>query len=238
MLKKRNVAVNILTAFAAVILSALLVACLLAASLYGVVVNSVSAKSISKMTRTTVVELVESVDFEEMILKNKVVKENVDELNISTDAVGELLQSDAAGEVIDLLAADVANILAGKEEESLLTPEALIGIVKEHADDLADIAVEMTDEPLKKDELKQQIIDTIERDAEELTEAMPNVEVIRKEIVKEVPIDWIRTFLNPVLLWGSTACACCWRVSSTPAAGTASADSCGWVSTPCWPAVC
>ena len=201
MLKKRNPTVNVLTAAAAVLLSALLVVCLSATSLYGAVVNSVSAKSISKMTRTTVVELVESVDFEEMILKNEVVKQHVDELNISTDAVGELMQSDAADEVIDLLSEDVANVLAGKGDESLLTAEALIGIVKEHADDLADIAVEMTDEPLKKGELKQQIIDTVERDAEELTEAMPNVQTIRKEIEREVPIRWISALLNPLLLW-------------------------------------
>ena len=47
MLKKRNLAVNILTAVAAVLLSILLIASLLAASLYGVAVKSVSAKSIA-----------------------------------------------------------------------------------------------------------------------------------------------------------------------------------------------
>ena len=178
MLKKRNLAVNILTAVAAVLLSILLIASLLAASLYGVVVKSVSAKSIADMMRTTVVELVQSVNFEEEILKNETVKQNVEELNISTEAVGQLMQSDAANEVIGLLSADVANILTGDADESLLTAEALIDIVKEHADDLADIAVEMTDKDLNKDELKTQIVETIERDAEELTKALPNVQKV------------------------------------------------------------
>ena len=80
MLKKRNLAVNILTAVAAVLLSILLIGSLLAASLYGVVVKSVSAKSIADMMRTTVVELVESVDFEKEILKNETVKQSVEEL--------------------------------------------------------------------------------------------------------------------------------------------------------------
>ena len=204
MLKKRNLAVNILTAVAAVLLSILLIASLLAASLYGVAVKSVSAKSIAATIRTTVVELVESVDFEKEILKNETVKQNVEELNISTEAVGQLMQSDAANEVIGLLSEDMANLIAGKGDESLLTAEALIDIVKEHANDLADIAVEMTDdETLDKDELKAQIIDTVERDAEELTKALPNVETIRKEIVKEVPIDEINRLLNPALLWGA-----------------------------------
>ena len=203
MLKKRNLAVNILTAVAAVLLSILLIGSLLAASLYGVVVKSVSAKSIADMMRTTVVELVESVDFEKEILKNETVKQSVEELNISTDAVGQLMQSDAANEVIGLLSADVANILTGDADESLLTAEALIGIVKEHADDLADIAVEMTDKDLNKDELKTQIVETIERDAEELTKALPNVQTIRKEIVKEVPLDEISRLLNPALVWGA-----------------------------------
>lgn len=203
MLKKRNVAVNILTGFAAVLLSVLLVLCLMVASVYGVAVRSVSAKSISDMIRTVIVETVEDVDFEEAILKNETVKQNVEELNISTDAVGQLMQSDAANEVIDLLSADIANILAGKEEASLLTAEALIGIVKEHADDLADIAVEMTNEPLHKEELKAQIIDTIERDADKLTEAMPNVQTIRTELVKELPMNEISRLLNPGLVWAA-----------------------------------
>ena len=203
MLKKRNLAVNILTAVAAVLLSILLIASLLAASLYGVAVKSVSAKSIAATIRTTVVELVESVDFEKEILKNETVKQNVEELNISTEAVGQLMQSDAANEVIGLLSEDMANLIAGKGDESLLTAEALIGIVKEHADDLADIAVEMTDKDLNKDELKTQIVETIERDAEELTKALPNVQTIRKEIVKEVPLDEISRLLNPALVWGA-----------------------------------
>lgn len=201
MLKKRNVVVNILTAFVASLLSILLILSLLVASLYNVTIHSVSAKSISKMLRTTIVEMVESVDFEEIILNNETVKENVEELNISTEAVGELLQSEAANEVINLLSEDAANLLAGKGDETLLTAEALIGIVKEHADDLADIAVEMTDEPLDKEELKTQIVATIERDADELTQAMPNVQTIRKELVKEVPLEDISALLDPTLLW-------------------------------------
>ena len=203
MLKKRNVAVNILTAFVASLLSILLILSLLVASLYNVTIHSVSAKSISKMLRTTIVEMVESVDFEEIILNNETVKENVEELNISTEAVGELLQSEAANEVINLLSEDAANLLTGKGDETLLTAEALIGIVKEHADDLADIAVEMTDEPLDKEELKTQIVETIERDADELTQALPNVQTIRKELVKEVPIDEINALLNPTWLWAA-----------------------------------
>lgn len=203
MLKKRHIAVNILTAIAAVILSVLLIASLLAASLYGVVIKSVSAKSIGDMLRTTVVELVESVDFEEVILKNEIVKENIEELDISTDAVGQLMQSDAADEIIDLLAADSANLLTGQETNLQLTADALVDIVKEHADDLADIAVEMTDAPLKKEELKAQIVETVERNAEEITKALPDMKAIRTEIVKEIPVDDIGALLNPAMLWAA-----------------------------------
>ena len=202
MLKKRHIAVNILTAIAAVFLGVLLVVCLLGTSLYHVAVRSVSAKSIAEMTRTTVTELVESVDFEEVILKNETVKQNIEELDISTDAVGELLQSDAANEVIDLLAADAAGLLNG-DTDTHLTADALIRIVKNHADDLAEIAAEMTNEPDRKEELEALIVETVERDAEELTKALPDMEALRSEIVDEIPVTDLGELLNPAVLWAA-----------------------------------
>lgn len=201
MLKKRHFAVNILTAIPAILLSILLIACLLAAGAYGTVIGGISAKAISEMTRTTITQLVERSDFEEIILENEVVKENIEELDIPAEAVGAFMQSDAADEIIDLLSADAANLLSGKEEAANLTPEALVGIVKAHADDLAQMAADIADEPSRKEEWKTQIVATVEKEAEELTSVLPNVETIRTEIVKQVPVNKIARLLNPTLLW-------------------------------------
>lgn len=203
MLKKRHFAVNILTAIPAIVFSILLVVCLLAAGIYGVIVGGISAESISEMTRTTITQFVEQVNFEEVILENDVVKENIETLDIPAEAVGEFMKSDAANEIIDLLSADAANLLTGQEVEASLTPEALVGIVKEHADDLAQMAADIANEPSRKEEWKVQIVETVEKEAEALTTVIPNVETIRTEIVKQVPVDEIARFLNPTMLWAA-----------------------------------
>ena len=199
-MKKRSTAINILTAIPAVFLSVLLVIGLLGCAVYGVVLGSVTPKAISDVVHTTVKELVKSPDFEQVILDNETVKANIEELGITTEAVGELMQSKAVTEVVDLLSTDFANILTGVNETHL-TPDALVAIVKDHADELADIAVEMAKEPLKKEEIKQQIISTVERDAEKLTDALPDVESVRQSVTDNHTTEKLLALLNATYLW-------------------------------------
>lgn len=201
-MKKRNLAVNILTAILAVLLSVVLVVALMATSLYNVALTAITPASISDMVQTTVDDYVESPDFEQMILDNEAVQGNVAELGIPAETVGKLMQSEAAHKVIDLLSADFAGALNGSEEVHL-TPEALLTIVKEHADELADIAVEMADEPLDKAEIKQQIIDIVEQDSEQLTAMIPDVQSLRTEIRNNADIEPILAMLNPTYLWAA-----------------------------------
>lgn len=199
-MKQRHIAVNILTAIPAFLLSIVLVLSLMGAAVYGVVLNCVTPKAISDVVQASVKELVKSPDFEQVILDNETVQANIQELGITTEAVGELMQSDAVVEVVDLLSADFSNALTGVAEAKL-TPEALLDIVTKHADDLADIAVKMSAEPLDKEEIKKQIIDTVERDAEALTDVMPDVEVIRQSVTDNDTAEKVLALLNPTYLW-------------------------------------
>lgn len=202
-MKKRHIAVNIITAILAVMLSALLVVSVTTTALYSVVLNTVTPDSLSRMVTTTVTDFVESPDFEEMILENDTVQENIEHWGITTEAVGDLLQSDAAQEVIDLLAADFSNLLTGVDETNL-TPDVLLNIVKEHADDLADIAVQYADEPVDKEEVKNLIISTVEENKEDLTASFPSVESIRAEVITDnSAIEMVLSFLNPLYLWAA-----------------------------------
>lgn len=201
-MKKRNLAVNILTAILAVLISIVLIVSLTATSLYNVALTAITPASISDMMQTTVDDYVESPDFEQLILDNEAVQNNITELGIPAETVGKLMQSEAADQVIDLLSADFANAVSGSEEVNL-TPEALLAIVKENADELADIAIEMADEPLDKAEIKQQILDIVEQDAEQLTAMIPDVNSLRQEIQSNADVAPILALLNPTYLWAA-----------------------------------
>lgn len=201
-MKKRHPAINALTAILAVLLSVVLILLLPVTAVYGIVLNTITPQSISQIVQTSVTDFVESPDFEQMILDNDAVQSNIEELGITTEAVSQLMQSEAAGKVIDLLSADFSNALNGSDEVNL-TPEALLTIVKEHADELADIAVEMADEPLDKTKIRQQIIDTVERDAEQFTAIMPDVESLRNDITDDGTAARILALLNTAYLWAA-----------------------------------
>ena len=201
-MKKRSLAVNILTAILAVFISVILVVVLIGTSIYHVVLTTITPDSISDMVQTTVDDYVESPDFEQLILDNEAVQENIEELGITAEAVGKLMQSEAADKIIDLLSADFASVVSGSQEINL-TPEALVAIVKEHADELAEIAAEMSGEPLDKFEIKQQIIDIVEQDAERLTAMMPDVQTLRQDIQSNANIQPILALLNPTYLWAA-----------------------------------
>ena len=201
MFDKPSTAVNVLTAIVAVLLSILLVITLPLVSLYGVAVSSVSPASIGTMTRAAVDSMVESADFEQMILDNEAVQQNITELGISADVVGKLMQSDAADEVIGMLATDMSNLLTDPDAPIATTPDALVAVVKEHADDLAQIAVEMTGETDKKEQLKAEIIAAVEQDADGFVAVLPNMEEMRQTLSDEMPLQEVSRVLNTTILF-------------------------------------
>lgn len=207
MFKKPSTAVNVLTAIAAVFLSIMLVVALPSVSLYGVAINSVSPAAIREMTRTTVDTMVESADFEQMILENETVQQNIQELSISADVVGKLMQSNAADEVIAMLSTDMSNLLTDPNAAIVTTPAALVAVVKEHADELAQIAVDMTGETDKKEQLKAEIIAAVEKDADGFAAILPDMDELRDTVSTQIPLEQISRLLNSTLLWvGYGAC--------------------------------
>ena len=201
MFNKPPTAVNVITAVVAVFLSLFLLLIVPFTTVYSVAVNSITPQSISKMTRTTIDRMVENADFEQMILDNAAVKDNIEKLGIPAETIGQLMKSGAANEVIDLLAADMSNLLAADTAEMRTTPEALVSIIKEHADELAQIAVDMTGETDKKEQLKADIIAAVEADAESFTTVLPNMEQLRETISAQLPLEQIAQLLNTTVLW-------------------------------------
>lgn len=201
MFRKRSTTVNVLTAIAAVFLSLLLVLLLPLTMVYGVAVSSITPQSIGKMTRVTIDTMVESADFEQMILDNAVVQENIEKLSLSTDAVGKLLQSDAANEVIGMLSTDMSNLLTDPDAPISTTPDALVAVIKEHADELAQLAIDVTGETAQKETIKAEIIAAVEQDADGFVAILPNMEEMRQTVSQQVPLQTVTTLLNSLYLW-------------------------------------
>ena len=82
MFKKPSTVTNSLTAIAAVFLSILLVLALPLVSVYGVALDSISADSISALTHAVINETVADADFEQMILDNEAVQQNITQMGI------------------------------------------------------------------------------------------------------------------------------------------------------------
>ena len=201
MFNKPSTAVNVITAVAAVFLSLFLVLLLPLTMVYSVAVDSITPQSIGKMTRATIDTMVESADFEQMILDNAVVQENIEALSLSTEAVGKLLQSEAADEIIAMLSADMAGLLTNEATEIRTTPEALVAVVKEHADELAQLAIDVTGETAKKETIKAEIIAAVEKDADGFVAILPNMTELRETVSQQVPLQTVSTLLNPLYLW-------------------------------------
>ena len=74
-----------------------------------------------------------------------------------------------------------------------------MGIVKDHAGELAAIAGETMDIPLTEEdlvELETQIVETVEQNAENLATVMPDVEELRTTVVEDVGIGEYLSYLN------------------------------------------
>lgn len=201
MFRKPATAENVITAIVAVFLSLFLLLVVPFTTVYSVAVHSITPQSISKMTRTTIDTMVENADFEQMILDNAAVKDNIEKLGIPAETIGQLMKSGAANEVIDLLAADMSGLLTSDTAEIRTTPEALVSIIKKHADELAQIAVDMTGETDKKEQLKADIIAAVEADAESFTAVLPNMEELRETVSTQLPLEQVSRLLNSTVLW-------------------------------------
>ena len=152
-------------------------------------------------TEDTVIPTVGAEDSEDLITDNEVVQDNIDFFGLSPEAVKSLLKSNACAEVIELYTQDVTAALMGDEITNQLTADKLKEIVAANIDEIVKIAVEMTGETDKAEELKQMITETIDTEADKIIVSLPKPEQVVQPIQESGILETIQLVMNPVILW-------------------------------------
>lgn len=140
-------------------------------------------------------------DPEDTITDNEVIQDNIDFFGLSPEAVKSLLKSNACAEVIQLYTQDVTAALMGEQVTNQLTAEVLKQIVADNIDEIVEIAVQMTGETDKAEELKQMITQTMDTEADKIIASLPKPEQIIQPIQESGVLETIQLVMNPMILW-------------------------------------
>jgi len=191
-MKPRNTAVNVITAILASLLSIILVVVLLTAMLY----TSVTAL----VQPTNIVTMVQNVDYLQLFLDSESVQDNSEELEMQAEIVKNLVSTDAMKEVIGLYAADVSDLLTEGAAKGRLTADAFQQIVHDHIDSIAQIAHSMAPEDMTLEEVKQQILEGVDEEAEAIIALLPTVDDVKAILVDSGAEQLIHAILSPAII--------------------------------------
>ena len=119
--------------------------------------------------------------FEEMF-------EGVEGVEIDTEIVQKVINSDAAKDLIESYTEDIANAFAGSGEEMKFNADKLVEIVENNIDEIVDIIQEVTrDETLDKEKIKTEITTAVADNAESIMQALPKPEALKEQLVGNSP---------------------------------------------------
>ncbi|MBR6765867.1 MAG: hypothetical protein IKM06_05205 [Clostridia bacterium] len=167
-------ALDIVFKIFAIILCIVLVPVIISTSTVWTVTGVVQPKTITK--------LVENVDIAETITSNEELSAELEKMNVSPEAVEEIVKSDTVTQVIDTYIEDVNAFLEGKEATNF-TPDKVKEILNSNIDEITDIVEEVTEEEINKEELKAQLNTFIDEEMPAVIEEMPKPAEALKDVV-------------------------------------------------------
>lgn len=182
-MKKRNTAVNVITAILAVLLSVLLVILLMGTGLVGAANRMLSAKGMEALMTKTI----ESVDFEQIIIDSAADENFTEEDLAQVQMITRLLDSPAAKEVLSLFSQDMAASLKGTYNPSApaLTGEALVDIANRNADGLVELLSELSPEA-DTATIRQEMLTYVEENAYQLAASLAPTALVDTESLASV----------------------------------------------------
>ncbi|MBR0447567.1 MAG: hypothetical protein IIX28_03770 [Clostridia bacterium] len=166
MLKPRNKAANVITAIVAVLLSILLVVLLFATAIMGTANSMTTPEGLGKVVN----DALQNVDFEQIIV-DSAGDMNIDEEDLKeAQIINRLLKTDAAEEIIDLFAAEIAANL-NRDEGNLLNDMSVRKIVHEHADEIVDVLYDI-DPSIDRETIREEMLGYVDENADELVNSL------------------------------------------------------------------
>lgn len=109
--------------------------------------------------------------------------------NIDQETLNEILSSDVAKEIIEAYTDDIANAFVGDGSELQFDGEKLKEIINDNMDEVVDILQKVVPElkDIDKATLKEDISKAIDKNADEIMQALPKPEDIKQQIAETSP---------------------------------------------------
>lgn len=189
-MKKQNKAVGVITAILATFLSIFFVIFTLAAVLTGTVASLVKPAN--------VVQVVQNIDYTQILLEDESVSAMIEELDIDPQVVNEFMQSKAVAEIVGVYAESISAALTGKEIPEGLTVDKLLAIADEHLDEIVDIVQDVYPMEITKEEVSTQLKTLISDNAESIVASLPTAQELSTQIIEVESMPYVQ------MLFGST----------------------------------
>lgn len=100
---------------------------------------------------------------------------------VEAELVDALMKSEAAKQLLEEYVAGVGSVFTGEEAPEGLTEDKLKDIVNENMDEIVGIVKEYTDEEISEEDIRAQIDQALEENAEDIVASLPTVEDVKNE---------------------------------------------------------
>ncbi len=117
------------------------------------------------------------IDFTKLIENNVDLQKQIEGMGIPPEAINEVMHSEVVGDIVEMYAHDVGNVIEGSAEESTFSTEAVMGILNDNIDEIAAFTrqyvpgADLVDEK----ELKEQLQQNLQEQSVAVTEMLPSV---------------------------------------------------------------
>lgn len=175
-MKAVKIILNIFGIILASILSIVLFAMLIATPIVSATTNLTKPETIQ--------QIVSDIDVAEIISNST----EGEELPIPAEAIDQVLESNAAKEIIELYSEEISAAFAGEATQGI-TPEKIKSVLNENVDELIDIVYPYVpqEEQISKEEIKTGILQMVDENAEEISQMLPDVKEILNEQAQSEP---------------------------------------------------
>ncbi len=109
--------------------------------------------------------------------------------DVSQEALGMILSSNVAKEVLEAYTQDMTNAFAGKDAAAQFNAEKIKSIINENMDEVVDILQKVSPESanLNRQELEDKIRQAIDEGAEQMVQALPAPKDIQESVAEGIP---------------------------------------------------
>ncbi len=135
--------------------------------------------SITRLTETeTVVNIVQHINYEEIIRENEELKKLVNSAGLEPEAVNTLLQTNAAKSILSAYTKTATAILSGLSDYDEFNAETVKTIVNDNIEELASVKVYKNSKEFSKEEIKKIIKQLVDKNAEAIVDIFPDTSVL------------------------------------------------------------